>query len=320
MTGQLRFCGTWVWAVLLVVSTARADNGPAVSDSEPKHPHRPIILEADPMIARLPLSLVRPRRLLVAPEGDLYVADWGAGTVLRLSPDGQLLAVYDGFDEPAGLALTPEGDLLVACHASGKPGGGVVVRLSSMGQRSLFADGLTGPTDLALDKRGTLYVACFEEGTIVRIDSSGMATPVADVPSPVALLFDNHGRLLAVSADEGTVLRVFANGRVSVIARGLTVPSDIAQTPRGRIVVTNLEGTTLSTLEPMGQLATFAAVPKGTVGIAFDPLGNLLLVNWDWQVLVKVTTHLSIPCPCCNQPVPLEIRPRRRTLIPDDAL
>jgi len=42
------------------------------------------------------------------------VSNWSAGTVLRFAPDGARSVFADGLSSAAGLALTPDGSLMVA--------------------------------------------------------------------------------------------------------------------------------------------------------------------------------------------------------------
>jgi hypothetical protein len=53
-------------------------------------------------------------------------------------------------------------------------------------------------------------------------------------------------------------------------------------------------------------------VPKGTIAHAFDAAGNLLMVNWDLQFLMRVTNSFEVPCPHCGKPIPIRLRPKER--------
>ena len=107
---------------------------------------------------------------LAATGGDLWVGDWAAGVVLQLVADGQRLAepvpVATGLASPEGLAVAPDGNLLVVEAGAG--------RLSSInletGEVSAVAEGLdlgledpaTPPTyvfsGVAVGPSGTIYI------------------------------------------------------------------------------------------------------------------------------------------------------------------
>lgn len=273
------------------------------------HPHEPIDLDARPIVSRYNATLLRPRRILLDPAGQLYVADWEAGAVLRIGTNGKTTLVADGLDEPAGLARDLSGNLYVAAHAGGMAGAGRVIRITPAGEQTVYAAGLTGPTALAFDPMGQLYVANFHENSIVRVDPNGNALTVAQgIPTPAALVFDGTGALYAVSSTDGTLLRINSMGEPTVVCRGLSTPSDLAIDPEGHLIVANYGGTELLYVSAKGEARTFAVVPKGTIGLEFDPAGNLLLVNWDLQCVMKVTTQLAVPCPHCGRDIPVRLR------------
>jgi sugar lactone lactonase YvrE len=245
-------------------------------------------------------------------QGDLLIADWGAGTVLRVTPEGRTLTVVDQLEEPAGLAFDRYGNLFVSLHAQGMEGAGSVLKISPMGEQSVFVAGLTGPTDLTFGPTGNLYVANYDLDTIVKVSPGGVVTAVAEnIPSPSALEFGPDGNLLVANANEGTLSSIDSMGRTQVIARGLSVPSDIAIDQKGHVIITNLTAGRLSYLTPKQTLRTFANVPKGTIAVHFDDDNNFILVNWDLRMAMKVATHLSIPCPHCREKIPVHIVPKK---------
>lgn len=277
------------------------------------HRHEAVEIEADPIISRMAVPLVKPRRVLIDDLGNVFVADWGGGAVLKVSREGEVSIVADGLNEPAGMALDPAGYLFVAQHALGMEKEGSVVRIAPSGEQMIFADHLTGPTDLAFDRYGNLYVANFDGNSIVKFDPAGQMTVFAEnVPAPAALAIGEFGSVFAASSTEGTVIKFTTDGAPIVLARGLNLPSDLAFDPEGHLIVTNYGGTELSYLDPAQSIRTFAAVPKGTVGLDFDPEGNLVLSNWDLQLLIRITLNVTVPCPHCEKKIPVRLKPKAK--------
>ncbi len=137
-------------------------------------------------------DLARPECVLATKRGDLYVSDRRGG-VTRIFPDGrQQLIAGQGDVLPNGIALTENGDFLIAnLHGTGG-----VWRIDAAGQLSPFiqeADGVALPAVnfVRLDDRGRLWICAnpplagdryrteLAEGYIAVVDAAG-ARVVAD--------------------------------------------------------------------------------------------------------------------------------------------
>lgn len=285
-------------------------SGTALRDTLP-HRHRPVILNSRPIVSPVDVSLVRPRRILWKEDGTIYVADWDAGRVLRVSPAGRVTIVAEELDQPSGLALDSAGNLYISTFAQGMSKEGTVVRIGTDGMKTVFAVGLSGAADLAIDSNDNLYVAGFSDNTIYRVSSMGEVTTfVTNISGPSALLLDTEGELLALSSSEGALYRIDGMGDVVRIAGGLVAPSDLVLHPQGHVIAVDFGHRRLMHVTPKGKLQLFALVPAGTVAAAFDTHGNLLLTNGDDGTLLKITSHLTIRCPHCGRPIPLHLRSR----------
>ncbi len=278
------------------------------------HEHTPIVVPARPIVARYRAPLLQPRRVLIAPNGDLYIADWGAGRVLRITPNEDVHIIAENLDQPAGLALDMEQRLYIAIHAGGVMESGSVVRANGDGGVSPFAKGLTGPTSLAFDSSGQLFVANMEGNNVSAISPNGDVVQVSEISHPGAVFVSNMDELLAVSSTEGILYRLEFGQPPQPVVTGLKVPSDIAENAKGQLIVASSSGTELTFVDTMEEVGRpFALVPKGTVSLAFDASGNLIIANWDLRVVTKITTNLSVPCPHCAKPIPLLLKPKPRT-------
>ncbi|MCH7685970.1 MAG: hypothetical protein IH899_04690 [Planctomycetes bacterium] len=311
---RMRFVIPALLLLLVCFQTTARSQSPAESfffrlfSPTKDHRHDPIEIASRPMVKRYSVPLFRPRRVLIDPAGNVYIADWSAGVVLKITPDGRTHSVVDDLNEPAGLAMDHSGNLYVSQHAQGMPEAGSIVKITSTGEQSTFAEGFTGPSGMTIDQTGNLFVANFHDNTVSRITVDGAVSTFAEeIPNPAALVFDHQGVLYAVSSTEGTVHRIDPNGNHSVFARGLNIPSDISITPHGHLVVTNFGETRLSLVTGTGKVKTFAMVPQGTISVSFDRDGNFLIVGWDDHFLMKVTTNFSIPCPHCSRRIPVRL-------------
>ncbi|MEX0702844.1 MAG: hypothetical protein WD069_12180 [Planctomycetales bacterium] len=307
-------CAACGWSL-----AARAGEPRATSDrnlhqaeaTEAPHAHPPVEMPGDPIVARLPVKVREPRRMLVDAEGRVLIADSAAGRVLRVGPSGSVATLASDLDEPAGLARDSQGNVFVALRAGGRPQAGSIVRIDAAGQATTLVRGLNGPVALAVDAQDVLYVANAGDDTIMRVDSQGRPSIVArSIEAPSALVF-HRAALHAASAAKGSVSRIDSDGRATLVADGFTSIADLATGPDGELVVCDDGDAALVAVQPDGIRAPYLSIPVGTRAIAFDRDGNLVAAGGRLRLVVRLITRLSVPCPHCDQQIPLRIRPRK---------
>ena len=141
-----------------------------------------------------------PRNLVVDAAGQVYISDFGAHRVYRLSADGQLTHLV-GSNEPGG---------------------------SAENARALTAS-LRSPTALALDKAGLLYIADsgnndlrrVQRGLLERVMSTAGLTPRIKFGTITGLAIDAaSGDLYVAEGRESPVRRVTPEGAVFSFAYG----------------------------------------------------------------------------------------------------
>ncbi|MDA8450088.1 carboxypeptidase regulatory-like domain-containing protein [Acidovorax sp. NCPPB 3859] len=135
--------------------------------------------------------------------GRLLVTNSDAGTVAQIGQDGRLSVFASGIDRPAGMAMGPDGLLVVASRSgiySVSPSGGTPRLLSPL------ADAM-GPV---FTPSGDLYVAHYGHNTVYRILPSGEAQPFlsgAPLAGPTSLAVDTEGRLVVVNYNARKIVR-----------------------------------------------------------------------------------------------------------------
>jgi len=144
--------------------------------------------------------LDRPSGVVVAPNGDIYVADGHGGNsndrIVKFAKDGKFITAWGKhgkaageFDTPHGIALDSAGRVYVADRANSRvqvfePDGKFVAEWKQFGR----------PSDIAIDKNDTIYVADsqsnptnnpgFKQG--IRIGSVKDGKVAAFIPEPSA--------------------------------------------------------------------------------------------------------------------------------------
>ncbi|HEX3578222.1 MAG TPA: hypothetical protein VHY33_06630 [Thermoanaerobaculia bacterium] len=187
-----------------------------------------------------------PRRVAVAADGTIYVADTGNHAVRRIAPAGSVetVAASSGADrmDPIGLAVDGDGNVLFADAWTH-----VIRKIDRTGRLSIVAglpgvsggvDGPVGsarfnaPEGVAVDTEGAIYVADTANHTIRKIVNGVVTTvagragladavdgsgSVARLNRPSGIRCDSHGRLWI--ADSGNhAVRLMTDGFVETMA------------------------------------------------------------------------------------------------------
>ena len=112
-----------------------------------------------------------PTGLAAGADGVLYVANTGAGTVIRVTPEGKSSQVVGGLEGPTGLAWA-DGTLYVAETDAGN-----VWRFNDDGSgKTLVSGEFFGPTGLAVGGDGTVYVADTADAAVYAVSPAGETT------------------------------------------------------------------------------------------------------------------------------------------------
>jgi uncharacterized protein (TIGR03437 family) len=207
------------------------------------------------------LAFIAPRNIAIDGYGVVYISDFGAHRVYKMTTDGTLTTLagtgYGGYsgdgvaslsllDYPTALAVDHQGNVYIADsgnHLIRKVAGG---QLTSIARAAL-------PTGLAFDGVATLYVADHSAAEILEIPlSSGTATAMN--VSATDLVYGNNGSLYV--ADMTVARRVSVYGASAVIAG----PGSLAEGDGGPATQARLN-------HPMG--------------IALDSIGNLYIADHD---------------------------------------
>ena len=250
--------------------------------------------------------ILRPTGLAVAADGTIWIVDSNAGTLLTVTPDGQIHLVASGMTGPQGMCLTPQGQPYVADRGANRVvttdgHGGVKAVAGSEFHADFRGDGgpakkayLSQPYDVACDAAGNLYIADTsnarvrfidaQTGTISTIAGNGTqafagdggAATDAELTNPEALAVDPAGTVLYI-ADYGDshLRRVdLATGIITTVAG--SGAGSVAYDPK--LTALQVAPTRLIAVATDAQGNVYLPVfftDKGQVVMRVDPAGNL---------------------------------------------
>ncbi|MEU4896982.1 hypothetical protein AB0B12_30825 [Streptomyces sp. NPDC044780] len=170
-----------------------------------------------------------------------------------------------GLDRPTGIAVGPDGSLVVA-----ETGAGRVLRIDDTDTVSVLAEGLDHPLDIAFDAGQRCYVSDDRRGAVLRLEDDGAAVVVADG------LGEPQG--LAVRGDELFTVEV-AHRRL----RAISLTTGESRIDAENLAVGLPPGTTRTEPEPVPGVP---GRPRQFAGLAVGPDGALLLsANGEGSVL-----------------------------------
>jgi len=201
-------------------------------------------------------QLMQPRNVAIDGSGSLYISDFGANQVYRVTSDGEL-------------------SLVAGTGTAGFAG---------VGTSALMAQ-LNAPAGLAIDSTGALYIADSGNNQVRKV-YNGVIITVFHTPAPTGVAVDSTGMLyVAAPSYFGTVVQAIS-GVAS--ARDLTVDSsgDI-YTTSGAFVLEIPSGGSVTTIAGSGASPNFAgdggpatsAELNSPAGIAVDSSGNWYIAD-----------------------------------------
>ena len=155
-------------------------------------------------------GITSPDDLVIAPDGTLYVANIGEGTIVAISPDGSNHVVATPGPGVDGIALSSDGKLIIGkdFYADGLY---VVDRAEDAGAPHLLNAMPGWINAMAFAPDGTLYAPVWKNKYVATIDlDTGAVTQFSDKFTGTAgsVRFDSKGNLHAVDGGNGDVHRI----------------------------------------------------------------------------------------------------------------
>jgi len=216
----------------------------------------------------------------------------------RMGADGTRDPIQIEVPNPTSLAMGPDGAMYISSRFDGQ-----VYRLFADDTVEMYASELGVPTGLAFSRDGSLFVGD-RSGSIVRVRPNREVEIFATLPLSVAAFHLAFGPddCLYVSAptlaSHDPIYRITPDRLVDTLVDGFGRPQGLAFDSEGRLyVVEALAGAAglyrVDLTKPEPELIVSAPV---LIGLAFDPLGGLVLASSDtiWRLDVPLKP-LALP-------------------------
>jgi sugar lactone lactonase YvrE len=220
--------------------------------------------------------------LIVGTDGFIYMTDYAAGRVLRVSAaahNGIFEVFASGLANPTDLTLTPDGRMFVTASLTGD-----IVEVTG-GTASIFASGFPTATSINF-ANGLLIVTNSSPGTITATDLSGHTTTLlSGIYYPYGATVGPNGTLYFIEFLYGTIYRTDLSGTPPILLGTASATGAQFTTidALGTLYIGDPLAKTLWRLDASGQLSSFASqftgkanLPvTGPSGLAFDAQGTL---------------------------------------------
>ena len=166
-------------------------------------------------------GLSNPQGLAFNPtDSTLYIADYGAGKILKSDAQGNTSVIVSGMNQPRGLTFDNLGNLYVA-----NSGNGSISRITTSGVVTTYATGFNNPYALAFDKTGNLFVTSYGSDSIFKVNTIGVTTLFnSSVSRPTGIAIDSLGKVFVASERNNSIYLVQSFSTSSVFATGFNAP------------------------------------------------------------------------------------------------
>lgn len=203
---------------------------------------------------------------VLLPNGDIAVVR--GSDVLRVTDDGVVERLAHCGGNPNGLALTPDGSLLVANNGGvGRPDKvpGSIQRVSLDGTVADLVRNLDAPNDICIDGAGTAwftdprdswFVESLRPGRVYRLDGRTATIVHSGLQFPNGIGIHPAGGLLVAESRTGALHHLTAHEPPYVWARcPYGAPDGLAITPGGWCFVCAFDARTIWLFDPNGTVA-----------------------------------------------------------------
>ena len=224
--------------------------------------------------------------MTVDPVGNIYVANNGDGTIVKITPEGVKSVYASGLNAPTDAKIGPDGVLYVSVEADN-----ALYRITGANQVELLARGIANsPQGIRYGADGKLYLANGDSSLRVKDTQNQVTVLATGLGSPRGLDVAANGDVYVANNSGGSLIKVSGTVKTN-FATGLSSPYGVAIDGSGDIHVTESGRHTIRQYQPDGTLRTqleSALAAPAQVTVAQD--GRVWLRNNNFISVVEAGT------------------------------
>jgi sugar lactone lactonase YvrE len=230
-------------------------------------------------------GLSNPQYLTIDEAGDLYVTNFGNGTISKISSAGVVSTFASGLNGPTGITIDVNSNIYVA--TTNNMNVSFILKITPSGTVDSFANVTGYIYGLTIDNSGNLYAANSVAGGIAKITSSGtVSTFATGMASITGIAFSSNGNLYATGTTNGSVYKITPNGAVTVVSSGFSFggQNGIAVDENSNLYITVFGNNTLSQYNTVTKIGVSGMISTLTTGLD-DPCGLIIDANGNFYIV-----------------------------------
>jgi large repetitive protein len=233
-----------------------------------------------------------PRGVAVDGNSNVYVADFGDGQIVKVTPTGAK-SNFLPLNSVSSLSIDGGGNLYAVGDGSGEGNLGIF-QISPTGaviSPELFYN---YASDVVLDGSGDVFVADIMEDDILETDfRQDSALYYGGGFTPKAVAVDGSGNLFIVDSTDWLVWKCTPSREWSLVGSGYNRPAGIAVDGFGNVFVADFGNNRVVKVTPAGVQSTVGSDLIEPSAIALDSYGNIFITELGNGQLVKINRHSS---------------------------
>jgi len=160
-------------------------------------------------------------------KGNLYVSHSGnfsstglkGSSVFKVSPNGEISSILEGFNGPLGHKFDSKGNMYIANYNTG-----TIDIIDTKGKKSVFADiGNAGfASGIAINSKDEIFVASYSGNLIYKLDTTGVSEVWLKnraFNGPVGITIDEKENLYVGNYNDGRIFKIEANQKVTELSK-----------------------------------------------------------------------------------------------------